>query len=123
MLRFDPKAAELAFIPSTTPGHVWRVYVYKQPGHYAYATAVEGAPDASHGALVVSYVFPQPRKVERCNIMQVRATPKAKNEAIAVVVNRLCDAGFITGEWRVKALDAIAGILSELDASRATETA
>lgn len=109
MIRFDRKEFELAFIPSTTPGHVWRVYVYKQPGHYAYATAVEGTPDNLHGALVVSYTFPQPRKVQRFNIMQARATPKAKIEAIAEVVSRLREAGFISIQSSIDALDILAG--------------
>lgn len=105
MTSYDAKTAEISNIPSTTPGHLWRVYVYKQPGCYAYATAVEGKPEPGS----IAYIFPQPRRVERVNITSPRATPKAKAEAISAVLARLHAAGFITAESHAVALAALTG--------------
>lgn len=82
------------YIPSTTPGKSWSIFVNKQPGRPAYAGAIEGTLENEGGFQSFSFMMFQARSIN----VPLNGNNTAKNRAIALSTLRqkLLDVGAIT---------------------------
>lgn len=84
------------YVPSTTPGKSWSIFVNKQPGRPAYAGAIEGTLESGgeSGFQSFSFMMFQARTIN----VPLNGNNTAKNRAVALSTLRqkLLDAGAIT---------------------------